>query len=123
VLARADYDQATGINLGFTAERAIARLNEMLAGFEAEIAVQRQRIADETRRLQEFEARIGQEFPLAGELALKRDELASIEADLAATTASETADQSPAAAMPTETRLSLIAMSNAPSPGASPLQD
>jgi hypothetical protein len=75
VLARADYDQATGINLGFTAERAIARLDEMLAGFEAEIAVQRQRIADETRRLQEFEARIGQEFPLAGELALKRDEL------------------------------------------------
>ena len=85
MLARADYDQETGINLGFTAERAIARLEEMLAGFEVEIAVQRRRIADETRRLQEFEARIGQEFPLAGELALKRDELAAIEADLAAT--------------------------------------
>jgi len=104
VLTRAGYDQETGINLGFTAERAIAKLDEMLAGFEAEIAVQRQRIADETRRLQEFEARIGQEFPLTGELALKRDELARIEIDLAATTASDTADQSPAAAMPTETR-------------------
>ena len=103
VLARAGYDQETGINLGFTAERATAKLDEMLAGFEAEIAVQRQRIADETRPLQEFEARIGQEFPLAGELALKRDELAAIEVDLAATTAtSETADQSPAAMLPTE---------------------
>jgi N12 class adenine-specific DNA methylase/adenine-specific DNA methylase len=103
VLARGGYDQETGINLGFTAERAIARLEEMLDGFEAEIATQRQRIADETRRLQEFEARIGQEFPLASELALKRDELARIEADLAATTTSETADQSPTATMPTET--------------------
>lgn len=104
MLARAGYDQQTGINLGFTAERAIAKLDEMLDGFEAEIAVQRQRIADETRRLQEFEARSGQEFPLAGELTLKRDELAAIEADLAATTASETADQSPTAILPTETR-------------------
>jgi hypothetical protein len=30
--------------------------------------------------LQEFEARTGQEFPLAGELTLKRDQFASIEA-------------------------------------------
>ena len=101
-LARAGYDRETGINLGFTAERAIVRLEEMLAGFEAEIATLRQRIADETRRLQEFEARIGQEFPLAGELTLKRDELAAIDADLAATKASETTDESPSA-LPTAT--------------------
>ena len=86
---RLEHD--TRINLGMTADIAAERLQDILGGFETDLAARHRTIADETRRVAEFDARLGQRFPLTGELDLKRDQLAAIEADLAATTTAEAA--------------------------------
>jgi hypothetical protein len=65
---------------------AIARLEHALNGFAAELSAYEHRLVEAHRRLVAYEPRLGEAFPFAGELELKRAELAAIEADLAATT-------------------------------------
>ena len=52
---------------------------------EAEIEEQRRRVTDAKARLAGFEPRLGEVFPLQGELDVKLAQLAEIEADLAST--------------------------------------
>jgi hypothetical protein len=63
---------------------AIARLEHALSNFEGEQENYRRRLAEARRRLATYGARIGETFAFDAELALKRGELATIEADLAA---------------------------------------
>ena len=86
LLLRERFEHDTRINLGMTGDIAAERLQDILTGFETDLASRHRTIADETRRVAEFEARLGQPFALSGELDLKREQLTAIEADLAATT-------------------------------------
>ena len=82
LLVRQRFEHAARINLGMTAKGVAERLQDILAGFETDIASRQRTIVDETRRLQAFESRLGQPFSFSGELDLKREQT-----DLAATTA------------------------------------
>ena len=84
-LARTERMHATQINLGFTPQAILTRLQAMVEGFETEIADARETITHEQNRLTQFEARRGGAFPLEAELAAKQAELDAIEAGLAAT--------------------------------------
>jgi hypothetical protein len=64
---------------------AIARLEHALNGFASELSTYEHRLVEARRRLVAYGPRLGEAFPFAGELELKRAELAAIEADLAAT--------------------------------------
>jgi hypothetical protein len=63
---------------------AIARLEHALSNFEGEQENYRHRLVEARKRLATYGARIGETFAFDAELALKRGELATIEADLAA---------------------------------------
>jgi len=52
---------------------------------DIEIEEQRRRVADAKTRLAGYEPRLGEAFPLQGELDMKLMQLAEIEADLANT--------------------------------------
>jgi hypothetical protein len=62
---------------------AVARLEHALTNFEGEQENYRRRLADAERRLACYRARVGEAFPFAAEVDLKRAELAEIEVDLA----------------------------------------
>ena len=75
-----------------TALGLIARLEYVLDRFEADLEEQARRKADAIARLAGYEPRLGEPFPLQGELDDKLDRMAALEADLARTesvTASE----------------------------------
>jgi N12 class adenine-specific DNA methylase/adenine-specific DNA methylase len=91
VLQRHRHDHDTRINLGLSAEAVVMRLREIVLGFEADIDSKQRAIAADTKRIAEFEVALGAQFAFAAELALKRDQLAAIEADLAATSVREAA--------------------------------
>ena len=63
----------------------IARLEHALDRMEAELDEHRRRLADAKARLAGYEPRLGEVFPLQSELDAKLDQIAEIEADLAAT--------------------------------------
>jgi hypothetical protein len=85
VLERTDYPQSIDIDGETTAIGIIARLEHVLDRMEAEIEEQRRRAAYAKARLVGFEPRLGEVFPLQGELDAKLAQLAEIEADLAST--------------------------------------
>jgi septal ring factor EnvC (AmiA/AmiB activator) len=84
-LERTDFAQAIDIDSDMTPVRLIARLEHALDRMDAELEEQRRRVADAKARLAGYEPRLGEAFPLQGELDAKLALLAGIEADLAGT--------------------------------------
>ena len=84
-LERTESPQSIDIDGETTAIGIIARLEHVLDRMEVELEVQRRRVTDAKARLAGFEQRLGEVFPLQGELDVKFAQLAEIEADLART--------------------------------------
>lgn len=85
VLERTDFAQPIALDGETTAVGIIARLEHALDRMEAELGEQRRRVTDATARLAGYASRLGETFPLQGELDAKLALLAEIEADLART--------------------------------------
>jgi len=84
-LERTDFPQSIGIDGETTPVGLIARLEHALDRMETEREEQRRRVTDAKARLAGYEPRLGETFPLQGELDAKLAQLAEIEADLANT--------------------------------------
>ena len=84
-LERTDCPQPIEIDGETTAAGLIARLEHALDRMESELEEHRRRLADARARLAGYEPRLGEVFPLQSELDAKLDQIAEIEADLAAT--------------------------------------
>ena len=83
ILKRSDYDQELAVDPEQTPMGLIARLEHMLERFEAEREEQTRREQDARGRLAGYDARLGEPFPLQGELDDKLARMARLEADLA----------------------------------------
>jgi hypothetical protein len=83
ILKRTAYDQEITTETDLTPLGLISRLEHILDRFEAELEEQPRRAQDAGSRLAGYEARLGDAFPLQGELEAKRAELTRIEAELA----------------------------------------
>jgi hypothetical protein len=84
-LERTDFPQSIGIDGETTAVGIIARLEHALDRMDTEIEEPRRHVTDTKARLAGYEPRLGETFPLQGELDSKLAQLAAIEADLAGT--------------------------------------
>jgi hypothetical protein len=84
-LERTEFAQAIDIDGETTPVGLVARLEHALDRMEGDLEEHRRRGADATARLAGYEPRLGEVFPLQGELDAKLAQLADIEADLAAT--------------------------------------
>ena len=85
VVQRSGGEHRIDVEDDLTALGLIARLEHMLDRFEAELEEQTSRRADAIIRLAGYTPRLGEAFPLQGELDEKLARLAELEADLAAT--------------------------------------
>ena len=83
ILKRTDYDQELAIDPEQTPMGLIARLEHALERFEAEREEHTRREQDASARLAGYEVRLGEPFPLQGELDDKLAKMAQLEADLA----------------------------------------
>ena len=68
-----------------TAIGLVSRLEHALDHFDAELAEHRRSVVENTRRVADYEPRVGGAFPLAGELAVKLAAMAELEESLAQT--------------------------------------
>ena len=84
-LERTDFSHSIGIDGETTPVGLIARLEHALDRMETELEEHRRRVTDAKTRLAGYEPRLGETFPLQGELDGKLFQLADIEADLAGT--------------------------------------
>jgi hypothetical protein len=85
VVQRTEYEQTITVQDDLTALGLIARLEHALDHFEEDLETQVRQRADAIARLAGYEPRLGETFPLQGELDEKLARLAEIEADLANT--------------------------------------
>jgi hypothetical protein len=85
VLERTNFAQPIGIDGETTPVGIIARLEHALDRMDTELEENRRRVIDAKARLAGYEPRLGETFPLQGELDGKLAQLAEIEADLAGT--------------------------------------
>jgi N12 class adenine-specific DNA methylase len=85
VLERTDFAQPIDIDGETTPIGIIARLEHVLDRLDIEREENRRRVIDAKARLAGYEPRLGEAFPLQGELDGKLAQLAEIEADLAGT--------------------------------------
>jgi hypothetical protein len=85
VLERTDFAQPIDIDAETTPVGIIARLEHVLDRMDTELEEHRRRVIDAKARLAGYEPRLGETFPLQGELVGKLAQLAEIEADLAGT--------------------------------------
>ena len=83
-LERTDRPQPVDCSGDLTAIGLISRLEHMLARFEIELIEADRQRAEATARLPAYRQRLGQSFEYDAELDAKRQELAELEADLAA---------------------------------------
>ena len=83
VLKRTVYDQEIPVETDLTPLGLIARLEHIRDRFDAELVEQQRRAHDAAGRLADYEARLGEAFPLQNELDDKRAELRRIDAELA----------------------------------------
>ena len=79
------FVQAIDLDAETTAVGIIARLEHAIDRMDAELAEQRRRGVEAKARLAGYQPRLGETFPLQGELDSKLGQLAEIEADLAST--------------------------------------
>ena len=84
-LERTAFAQPISIDGETTSVGIIARLEHALDRMEADLEEHRRRVTDAKVRLAGYEPRLGEAFPLQGELDVKLGQLAEIEADLAST--------------------------------------
>jgi len=84
-LERTAFAQPISIDGETTSVGIIARLEHALDRMEADLEEHRRRVTDAKVRLAGYEPRLGEVFPLQGELDVKLSQLAEIEADLAST--------------------------------------
>ncbi|GLS41725.1 lactate dehydrogenase [Mesorhizobium tianshanense] len=84
MLMRTGADFEIELPVTVTPLGAIARLEHTLSNFEGEQDNYRCRLEDARRRLASYQPRIGEAFAFKAELQLKREQLADLEADLAA---------------------------------------
>jgi hypothetical protein len=91
-LDRTDFAQSIDIDGETTAVGIIVRLEHVLDRMDVELEEHRRRVIDAQARRAGFEPRLGEAFPLQGELDDKLAQLADIEADLAGTEGSVTAN-------------------------------
>ena len=85
VLERTGFGQVIDVEPDLTPLGLVARLEHALDHFESDLGDQSRRAADAARRLAGYEPRLGEAFPLEGELDEKLDQMAALEADLAGT--------------------------------------
>jgi len=85
-LDRTGEESEVPFSAEMTALGLISRLEHALDHFDAELAEHRRSIIENTRRVADYEPRIGGGFALAGELAVKLAEMAELEDSLAKTT-------------------------------------
>jgi hypothetical protein len=83
VLQRANHHQEITVEPDLTALGLISRLEHVLERFELDLQEQQRLASDASRRLADYEVRLGQTFPLQAELDGKRAELTRLEAELA----------------------------------------
>jgi len=83
VLRRTACDQEIAVEPDLTPLGLISRLEHILERFEVDLQEQQRLALDATRRLADYESRLGEAFPLQAELDAKRTELTRIEAELA----------------------------------------
>jgi hypothetical protein len=95
VLERTDYSQSIDLDAETTAVGIIARLEHAIDRMDAELPEQRRRGIEATARLAGYQPRLGETFPLQGELDDRLAQLLDIEADLASTEGAD-ADNHPA---------------------------
>ena len=84
-LDRTDFSQPINIDGETTPVGLIARLEHALDRMEADLDEHHRRVVDAKARLAGYEPRLGDVFPLQGELDGKLLQIADIEADLAGT--------------------------------------
>jgi hypothetical protein len=99
-LERTGFAQPIDIDGETTAVGIIARLEHALDRMDDELDEQRRRVVDAKARLAGYEPRLGEAFPLQGELDDRLAQLAEIEADLAGSedvTSEPGSDQDPPA--------------------------
>jgi hypothetical protein len=82
-LERADFSHSIGIDAETTPAGLVARLEHVLDRMDIDLLEQRRRANDAKTRLAGYEPRLGETFPLQGELDDKLAQLFGIEADLA----------------------------------------
>jgi len=85
LLERTEFAQSIGLDGETTPAGLVARLEHALDRLEGELEEHRRRLANAETRLTAYGARLGEAFPLQGELDAKLARLAEIEADLAGT--------------------------------------
>jgi hypothetical protein len=83
ILKRSGHDHELAIDREQTPMGLIARLEHALERFETEREEQCRREQDASARLADYEARLGEVFPLQGELDDMLARMAELEADLA----------------------------------------
>ena len=83
VMRRAACDQEITVEPDLTPLGLISRLEHILERFEVDLHEQQRLASDATHRVADYEARLGEAFPLQAELDAKLAELTCIEADLA----------------------------------------
>ena len=83
VLRRTGFDQRIELEDDLTATGLIARIEHLLERMPADLQDQKRKVEESTRRLAGYKDRLGQPFPLQGELDGKLEQLAILEADLA----------------------------------------
>jgi N12 class adenine-specific DNA methylase/adenine-specific DNA methylase len=84
ILQRAKHHQEITVEPDLSPLGLISRLEHILERFELDLQDQQRLASDASRRLADYEARLGEAFPLQAELDSKRAELTHIEAELAA---------------------------------------
>jgi hypothetical protein len=84
-LERTEFAQSIGIDAETTAAGIIARLEHALDRMDTELEEHRRRVIHAKARLAGYELRLGETFPLQGELDDRLAQLADIEADLGRT--------------------------------------
>ena len=85
LLERTGYAQEIEVADDLTALGLIARLEHALDRFEEELVIEARRRDDAIVRLRGYEPRLGEAFPLQGELDDKLERMAALEADLSNT--------------------------------------